>query len=290
MPQAPARKLHWTPRPEQFPGTVTTTDLPITMDDGVVLRADLVRPARADGSVVTRPLPVIITITAYNKSVLAAGGLGGPSAAYLVKRGYAQLTVDARGTGASEGVWEAFSPRETADFGQVVAWAHRQPWSNGKSGMTGPSYMGITPALRGRRAPARPQGDLPAGAGRGRLPRHRRVRRPDRRQLHPPLDGAGHRHRADPPGLRRGRPRLGDPRAARPAHHRDHVHRPTARLGGARRRPGLRRAVLPGPLADQRDQEGQGADVPGERRVRPVPARHPAAVREAAEAAASPSG
>ncbi len=114
------------------------------MDDGVVLRADLVQPARADGSVVAKPMPVIITITAYNKSVLATGGLGGPSADYLVKRGYAQLTVDARGTGASEGVWEAFSPRETADYGQVVGWAHRQPWSNGKSGMTGPSYMGIS--------------------------------------------------------------------------------------------------------------------------------------------------
>ena len=52
--RSPARKLHWTPRPEQYPATVTTTDLAITMDDGVVLRADLVRPARADGSVVTR--------------------------------------------------------------------------------------------------------------------------------------------------------------------------------------------------------------------------------------------
>ena len=141
--RAPARTMHWTPRPEQYPGTVTTTDLAITMDDGVVLRADLVRPARADGSVVSQPLPVIITITAYNKIVLATGGLGGPSADYLVKRGYAQLTVDARGTGSSEGVWEAFSPRETKDYAEVVAWAHRQPWSNGRSGMTGPSYMGI---------------------------------------------------------------------------------------------------------------------------------------------------
>ena len=141
---APARKLHWAPRPEQYPRTATTTDLAIVMDDGVVLRGDLVRPAGADGSVVTRPLPVIITITAYNKTVLATGGLGGPSADYLVKRGYAQLTVDARGTGSSEGIWEAFGPRETEDYGEVVAWAHRQPWSNGKSGMTGPSYMGIS--------------------------------------------------------------------------------------------------------------------------------------------------
>ena len=142
---APARrKKRWSPRPEQFPRTVTTTDIPIPMDDGVVLRGDLVQPALADGTVVSRPLPVIITITAYNKSVLASGGLGGPSGDYLVQRGYARLTVDARGTGSSEGVWEAFSPRETQDYGEIVGWAHRQPWSNGKSGMTGPSYMGIS--------------------------------------------------------------------------------------------------------------------------------------------------
>jgi predicted acyl esterase len=83
-----ARKMHWKPRPEQYPLTVTTKDIAIPMDDGVVLRGDLVRPARADGSVVTRPLPVIITITAYNKTVLASGGgLGGPGSDYLVKRG-----------------------------------------------------------------------------------------------------------------------------------------------------------------------------------------------------------
>ena len=140
----PAATRHWQPRPEQYPGTTTTTDIAIPMDDGVVLRGDLVQPTRADGTVVTRPLPVIITITAYNKTVLASGGgLGGPGVDYLVKRGYAALTVDARGTGSSEGVWEAFSPRETRDYGAVVTWAHHQPWSNGKSGMVGPSYMGI---------------------------------------------------------------------------------------------------------------------------------------------------
>ena len=126
------------------------------MDDGVVLRGDLVRPTRADGSVVTRPLPVIITITAYNKSVLASGGgLGGPASDYLVKRGYAQLTVDARGTGSSEGVWGAFSPRENTDASAIVGWAHVQPWSNGKSGMTGPSYMGISQIFA---AAGRPKG------------------------------------------------------------------------------------------------------------------------------------
>ncbi|MBS45344.1 MAG: hydrolase [Nocardioides sp.] len=141
----PARRRDgWTPRRAQFAGTATTTDLAVPMSDGVTLRADLVRPTRADGSVVRRPLPTIVTITAYNKTVIAGGGgLAGPTADYLVRRGYNQLYVDARGTGASEGVWKAFSRREAVDGKQVLAWARRQSWSNGRFGMAGPSYMGI---------------------------------------------------------------------------------------------------------------------------------------------------
>lgn len=145
--KAPApRAAAWTPRPEQYPGTVTRTDLPIRMSDGVVLRGDLVLPADADGNAIDKPFPVIVTITAYNKTVLAGGAsafLGGGSS-YLVQRGYAQLTVDARGTGSSGGEWEMFGAREDKDAGEIVAWAHRQPWSNGKVGMDGASYMGIS--------------------------------------------------------------------------------------------------------------------------------------------------
>lgn len=137
----------WTPRPATYDASVTTRDIPITMDDGVVLRADLQRPAGADGKPVTTPLPVIVTITAYNKTVLSAGAgatLAGADPGYLVKRGYAQLTVDARGTGGSHGQWKAFSAREGEDAGAVVEWAASQPWSNGEVGMTGASYMGIS--------------------------------------------------------------------------------------------------------------------------------------------------
>ena len=88
-----------------------------------------------------------MTITAYNKTVIA-GGFGGTLAgadpAYLVKRGYAQLTVDARGTGSSEGQWNAFDARENKDAAEVMTWAHQQPWSNGSTAMTGASYMGIS--------------------------------------------------------------------------------------------------------------------------------------------------
>ncbi|WP_418057674.1 CocE/NonD family hydrolase [Pimelobacter simplex] len=146
----------WTPRAADYTATATTRDLAITMDDGVVLRGDLVRPAGADGKPVTTRLPVIVTITAYNKTVLSAGAgatLAGADPAYLVKRGYAQLTVDARGTGSSQGQWGAFSAREGKDAGAIVTWAARQPWSNGSVGMTGASYMGISQLFAAARKP-----------------------------------------------------------------------------------------------------------------------------------------
>lgn len=146
----------WTPRPEQYSATVTTRDLAIPMDDGVVLRGDLQRPAGADGKPVTTRLPVIVTITAYNKTVIAGGAgatLAGADPAYLVKRGYAQLTVDARGTGTSEGQWAAFSAREGKDAGAIVEWAATRSWSNGSVGMTGASYMGISQLFAAARQP-----------------------------------------------------------------------------------------------------------------------------------------
>jgi len=53
--------------------------------------------------------------------------------------------VDARGTGASFGIWGApFSPEEVKDYGEVVNWIISQPWSNGKVGAFGNSYEGNT--------------------------------------------------------------------------------------------------------------------------------------------------
>jgi putative CocE/NonD family hydrolase len=145
-PAATAGTTSWKPRPEQYPQTAATKDLAIPMSDGVKLRADITRPAGADGKAISAKVPVVVTITAYNKTVIA-GGFGGTLAgadpAYLVKRGYAQLTVDARGTGSSEGQWNAFDAREDKDAAEVMTWAHKQPWSNGNTAMTGASYMGI---------------------------------------------------------------------------------------------------------------------------------------------------
>ncbi len=147
----------WKPRPAQYAATTSIKDLAIPMSDGVRLRGDLTLPANADGTPIGAKVPVVVTITAYNKTVIA-GGFGGTLAgadpAYLVKRGYAQLTVDARGTGSSEGQWNAFDKREDTDAAEVMTWAHRQPWSNGNTAMTGASYMGISQIFAAAGRPA----------------------------------------------------------------------------------------------------------------------------------------
>ncbi|MCX6396806.1 MAG: CocE/NonD family hydrolase [Propionibacteriales bacterium] len=141
---ASSRAGAWKPRGETYPKTVTVSELAIPMDDGVVLRGDLILPADADGNAIDKKFPVIATITAYNKGIQQyAGGLAGGDPTYLVKRGYAQLTVDSRGTGTSAGQWCAFCTREDKDFTAVMQWAHEQAWSNGSTAMAGPSYMGI---------------------------------------------------------------------------------------------------------------------------------------------------
>lgn len=157
----------WQPRPEDYPATTIERDLAIPMSDGTVLRGNLSRPVDAAGRTVTKRLPVVVTITAYNKNAQdSAGGIAGGDSSYLVKRGYLQLTVDARGTGSSGGTWCAFCSREGKDFGEVMTWAQAQPWSDGRTAMSGPSYMGIAQMFA---AASRPKGlkaifpQVPAG-------------------------------------------------------------------------------------------------------------------------------
>jgi putative CocE/NonD family hydrolase len=69
--------------------------------------------------------------------------LGGQADA-MVQRGYVQVTVDVRGTGASGGAWDSFGPAEQRDGYDVVEWAAVQDFSDGNVGLDGPSYMGLT--------------------------------------------------------------------------------------------------------------------------------------------------
>lgn len=157
VPSAAALPSGWQARGEDFPATVVTRNVSLPMSDGVVLQGDLVRPARADGTPVSRRLPVLVQVTAYNKRVVSSGGggLAGGDPDYLVKRGYAYLVVDARGTGTSPGTWQVFGKREQRDAAEVVEWAAGRRWSNGRVGMLGASYMGISQLFA---AGHRPQG------------------------------------------------------------------------------------------------------------------------------------
>ena len=74
---------------------------------------------------------------------------------YFVPRGYAVVMVDLRGTGQSEGCLDHIGPKDGSDLKYIVEWAASQPWSNGRVGMTGHSYVGSTPS---KAAAMRPQG------------------------------------------------------------------------------------------------------------------------------------
>src|SRR5438105_3619735 len=137
-------------------------DVPIPMDDGLVLRADIFRPVKA------ARYPVILSYGPYGKGLAFQDGYpsawermasqhpdvtAGSSNLYQswevvdpekwVPHEYACVRVDSRGCGCSPGFIDHFSPRETKDFYDCIEWSGAQPWSNGKVGLNGISYYGI---------------------------------------------------------------------------------------------------------------------------------------------------
>ncbi|MEU7630570.1 CocE/NonD family hydrolase [Nocardia sp. NPDC049220] len=71
----------------------------------------------------------------------------------LIRSGYSQVVVDVRGTGFSQGVWDMLRQREQRDTVEVIDWASRQPWSNGRIGMNGISYSGINQVQAAEKRP-----------------------------------------------------------------------------------------------------------------------------------------
>jgi uncharacterized protein len=106
-----------------------------TMRDGVLLPSEVYLPAGEHG-----PLPVVMLRSPYN----------GPDAngcmnrcEELAARGYAVVNQDVRGTGRAQGRLTPFF-QERNDGYDAVEWAARQPWSNGRVGLWGVSYYGVT--------------------------------------------------------------------------------------------------------------------------------------------------
>ncbi|WP_067700840.1 CocE/NonD family hydrolase [Nocardia jejuensis] len=71
----------------------------------------------------------------------------------LIKSGYTQIVVDVRGTGFSQGAWDMLRQREQADTVEVIDWASKQHWSDGKVGMTGLSYSAINQVQAAEKQP-----------------------------------------------------------------------------------------------------------------------------------------
>jgi uncharacterized protein len=136
----------WSARPATF-GVAETKDVPIRMDDGVVLSADVFRPAAPDGGPAAGRFPPLLVQTPYNKDEQD------PHSDYLVERGYVDVVVDVRGTGSSGGVFSSFDARSQQDSKELVAWAAAQPWSTGRVGLHGESYYAINQLLTAAQDP-----------------------------------------------------------------------------------------------------------------------------------------
>jgi uncharacterized protein len=105
--------------------------VPIPMRDGTVLYADVYKPSTPG------TYPVILTRTAYNRTTPSIFGIRAAG------EGYVLVSQDIRGRWESEGAFHVF-PNERNDGYDTCAWICDQPWSNGRIGMFGGSYVGLT--------------------------------------------------------------------------------------------------------------------------------------------------
>jgi uncharacterized protein len=109
-------------------------DVAVVMRDGTTLRADIYRP-KAEGK-----FPVLLTRTPYDKQDERE------TAVLAVERGYIAIAQDVRGRYDSDGEWYPFR-YESADGYDTIEWAAALPYSDGRVGMFGSSYVGATQLL-----------------------------------------------------------------------------------------------------------------------------------------------
>lgn len=128
----------WAPGPAAY-GTVVVDDVPVTMDDRVVLRASVAFPAElGSGQRARGRFPVVIEHTPYTR-------LRAPIVpnAFFPERGYIYAVVRARGTGTSGGEVQMRAPREGQDGKAIVEWAaHQLEGSDGRVAIVGCSWPG----------------------------------------------------------------------------------------------------------------------------------------------------
>jgi uncharacterized protein len=133
------------PRLKERPTEITTLS---ASSDGARLHVEVTRPDTSEN------VPAIIVSSPYNQATRLAGLRPENSTiADWVPRGYAVVTADVRGFALSEGCIEVWGPKEQQDQVDLVEWVAAQPWSNGKVGFYGQSYVGTTPVEAAVHAP-----------------------------------------------------------------------------------------------------------------------------------------
>ena len=134
------------------PAISTEFNAAVPMRDGVLLRADVMRPETGG------PFPTLVYRTPYGKT---AAETAYTTFRHAVERGYAVVIQDVRGRYASDGEFNAYF-NEGADGFDTIEWAARQPWSNGAVGTFGLSYPGAVQWLTAVEHPPHLRAMVPA--------------------------------------------------------------------------------------------------------------------------------
>src|ERR1700683_3385198 len=132
LPSEILARLWRLPRPNTL-DVEREPDLPVTMEDGVVLLADRwVARATRD-----QPQPTVLVRSPYGRKE----AMGLIFARVLAERGLQGVIQSTRGTFGSEGEFSPFDERP--DGLATLRWLREQPWHAGRIGMLGPSYLGL---------------------------------------------------------------------------------------------------------------------------------------------------
>ena len=106
--------------------------------DGTTLSANIVMPF---AGTTTGPRPVVVTYSGYDPSNPAALP---PEALPYAARGYVVVAVNMRGSGCSGGAFDYYEAATSTDGYDMIETVATQSWSNGRVGMVGISYSGIS--------------------------------------------------------------------------------------------------------------------------------------------------
>ncbi|MFC1872916.1 CocE/NonD family hydrolase [Chloroflexota bacterium] len=138
-------------------GIIVEKDVKIPMPDGTLIDADIFRPdsdknfpaifgyspyPKAPQTSPIQPEAISASIQRLPGKEKATGYLEAGDPNFFVRRGYAQIVANARGTGKSTGKYPFVASPEPEDGAEVIEWIARQPWCDGNVGMFGISYFG----------------------------------------------------------------------------------------------------------------------------------------------------